>query len=540
MPMPDRKHPFALLAAMLLCARLGPLRAGDLAKYIAIDSADTQRYATGFVRDDPEQYRAIEPVQQFRAFYAPSWDLASDLPPPGNQGKQASCVAWAVGYAARTYYLKHDYSADVTQAANILSPAFIFNSLRENRGDCSTGLAISDALKLLMASGGVPLNLLPYDPKRCLDLPAPEVLARQSERFRIKGYRRVEGRNEDDVKGQIYSGNPVIFAIDIPAGFERYRGGIIDSVEDRGPAYGHALVLIGYDDRKQAYHFVNSWGTRWGEQGYGWISYRSAAALWEAGYVMEVASPPAPAPAAASGPAPAPSAVPLVPPVPAPAPAPPPQPAQIDLAAPCSQLAARAHRTPQGDDFTLSGFVGSAQDLERIRVAALRRSDVRSVDAGAVALRPWPQCEALLTLAAPLRSAHGMLITQTPARSRLLKGEHMIFEVRSPDYPSYLYVAYLQADGTAAHLLRPSGGTLTPAATLVRLGDTPGAARFRVGPPYGHEMVIALAADHALLDEALLGPIRERQLLTAYRRALLPAAGQLASAAVLTVETAEE
>jgi hypothetical protein len=514
----------------VLAAAATAAQADDVAKYIAIDPESTETHATGFVRGDAAEYRATKEVPLFRAFYPPHSDLAPDWPAPGDQGKQGSCVAWAVGYAARTYYLKHDEAADITQAQNILSPAYIYNSLRETKGDCSSGTSVADALKLLKASGGVPLDQLPYDPKQCIALPTAAVLARYAERFRIKGYRRVEGKNEDDIKGQIYSGNPVIFAIDIPAGFEHYHSGIVDSVDDRGPNYGHAMVIIGYDDSKQAYHFVNSWGTHWGEKGFGWISYRSAAALWAEGYVMQVESVPVP---------PVPPPRPVPPPTPAPAPAPHQAgPPQLELTAACGSLAAEASRTERGYDFKLSGFVASSDDLERVRRAALGRSGVAGVDVSRVSIRPWPQCEALLTLEPALRNPRGIQITQTPNKSPLLKGEHMIFDVASPDYPSYFYVAYVQADGSAAHLLRPSGSITAPH-SKVHLGDSPGTPRFRVGPPFGHEMVIALASDHPLLDEGLMGTIRERQLLTAYRRILLDPTSKVVSASILNVETAE-
>jgi hypothetical protein len=401
---------------------------------------------------------------------------------------------------------------------------------------------------LLESSGGVPLDTLPYNPSECIARPSPEVLASNSKRFRITGYRRVEGRSEDDIKGQLYSGNPVIFAIDVPAEFDHYHQGTIDSTDDRGLDFGHAMVIVGYDDDRQAYHFVNSWGTRWGEHGFGWISYRSAAALWQEGYVMEVAAPPpspgpepvpTPAPSPMPAPAPAPSPVPAPPPSPVPAPPPTPtNPSQLDLAAPCSHLTATAVRSTVGFDFKLSGFVGRPEDLERIRQSALHRPGVSSLDTTAVALRPWPQCEALLTLDPALHNGHGIAIAQTPERGHLVKGEHVTFVVRSPDYPSYLYVAYLQADGSAAHLLRPTDSGPTAPNTAIRLGEGPHAVHFKVGPPYGSEMVIALASDQPLLGEDL--PIRDRQLLSAYRRALGPGGAHPASAAVVTLETAEQ
>jgi hypothetical protein len=35
----------------------------------------------------------------------------------------------------------------------------------------------------------------------------------------------------------------------------------------------HAVLLVGFDDAKQAFKVKNSWGTGWGENGYFWIGY---------------------------------------------------------------------------------------------------------------------------------------------------------------------------------------------------------------------------------------------------------------------------
>lgn len=36
----------------------------------------------------------------------------------------------------------------------------------------------------------------------------------------------------------------------------------------------HAVVLTGYDDEKQAFRLLNSWGSNWGNNGYIWATYR--------------------------------------------------------------------------------------------------------------------------------------------------------------------------------------------------------------------------------------------------------------------------
>jgi C1A family cysteine protease len=51
------------------------------------------------------------------------------------------------------------------------------------------------------------------------------------------------------------------------------------------PQWGHAIVAVGYNDRKRikntkcnktttgALLIRNSWGTEWGDEGYGWMPY---------------------------------------------------------------------------------------------------------------------------------------------------------------------------------------------------------------------------------------------------------------------------
>lgn len=51
----------------------------------------------------------------------------------------------------------------------------------------------------------------------------------------------------------------------------------------------HAMVVVGYDDNKGAFKVLNSWGTSWGQGGFGWIAYsafktRVREALFCTGY----------------------------------------------------------------------------------------------------------------------------------------------------------------------------------------------------------------------------------------------------------------
>jgi hypothetical protein len=63
-----------------------------------------RHHATGFVEVDKDQYRSFDRVPVYRAFLPSKIDLSKKFPTPGDQGQLGSCTAWAVGYAARSYY----------------------------------------------------------------------------------------------------------------------------------------------------------------------------------------------------------------------------------------------------------------------------------------------------------------------------------------------------------------------------------------------------------------------------------------------------
>jgi len=55
-----------------------------------------------------------------------------------------------------------------------------------------------------------------------------------------------------------------------------YTGGIYNEfVASDTDGGGHAVMIVGWDDDKGAWRMKNSWGTDWGEGGFGWIAYGS-------------------------------------------------------------------------------------------------------------------------------------------------------------------------------------------------------------------------------------------------------------------------
>lgn len=52
-----------------------------------------------------------------------------------------------------------------------------------------------------------------------------------------------------------------------------YKGGVFNEKNNR--LINHVVLLVGWDDGKQAWLIKNSWGEEWGEKGFAWIKYGS-------------------------------------------------------------------------------------------------------------------------------------------------------------------------------------------------------------------------------------------------------------------------
>jgi Papain family cysteine protease len=89
----------------------------------------------------------------------------------------------------------------------------------------------------------------------------------------------------------------VIVGLRTTKAFLRLRRGEIYRNPDQFPIY-HAITLVGYDERLQAFKLINSWGQGWADGGFGWIGYETLRVEAGAAYLARVALAPSPAPSA--------------------------------------------------------------------------------------------------------------------------------------------------------------------------------------------------------------------------------------------------
>jgi hypothetical protein len=201
-------------------------------------------------------------------------------PSRANQGEQGSCVAWSSAYGAQTILMAAATGADPNTIR--FSPSYLYNQIRLE--GCQ-GSYLQRAMEAMQRNGGLPLSQYPYNDQDCERMPTSSDVqtARQNV---IHGFTRLtNGDNLDQIsvraiKEHLAKDAPVAIGMMVGQSFmqdmmgqELWRPSGMDASQ-MGMG-GHAMCVIGYDDRKfgGAFQIMNSWGPEWGKNGVAWVRY---------------------------------------------------------------------------------------------------------------------------------------------------------------------------------------------------------------------------------------------------------------------------
>ncbi|TGL31449.1 cysteine protease [Leptospira koniambonensis] len=220
-----------------------------------------------------------------------SVDLSQYMPPVGDQGQQSSCVAWSTAYATKSFqeYMerkdrgwKLSDSSGSPNYSNIFSPAFIYNQINGGRDN---GSLISDAMRIVVEKGAAPWSSMPYNERDYLARP-PQDAFNAASSYKAKEFLRIRQTDPNELKNQLALGRPVVAGIIVYENFMNLKGKEVYK-EGVGKTYGgHAIAIVGYDDSKGAFKFINSWSTQWGDNGYGYIEYRWFTKVCQSAFVL--------------------------------------------------------------------------------------------------------------------------------------------------------------------------------------------------------------------------------------------------------------
>ena len=190
-----------------------------------------------------------------------SWNDTGLLSPVKNQGRCGSCWAFSVTTSLETFMRQRNYSV------NRLSEQELVDCSTKDYG-CNGGM-MHTAFDYIIENGGL------YDNKDYKYVAETQNCSKPSNIAKVRGsniskYNFVIPNSILDMKLSVLQ-NPVTIAVDADNIYFRfYKEGIIDVPMNVSNTLNHAVLLVGYDyDEKGEYWIIqNSWGKKWGMDGF--------------------------------------------------------------------------------------------------------------------------------------------------------------------------------------------------------------------------------------------------------------------------------
>jgi len=202
----------------------------------------------------------------------PKVDLRPTCPPIVDQGQLGSCTANAIAAAHRFDQIKQKATVNFEP-----SRLFIYYNERVIEGTVKqdAGAEIRDGIKTLNQLGACTETTWPYVISKFKTKPTAkaftEALLHQSVKY------QAVTQTLDQLKGTLASGFPIVYGFTVYDSFESdavAKNGIVPMpAKTESVLGGHAVLCVGYDDTKQWFITMNSWGTGWGDKGYFYIPY---------------------------------------------------------------------------------------------------------------------------------------------------------------------------------------------------------------------------------------------------------------------------
>lgn len=196
-------------------------------------------------------------------------DLREKFGPAMDQGGLNSCACCATVGALE--YLLSQREGKWLQ----LSSLFVYYNARKISGqqDGNVPILASHAPAALLAWGACGEIQWPYNEDRFDNEPSVEAY-KIATLFEAVQYARL-GTTEE-IRVSLSQGIPAMFGSDIPRGYydEAHTTGRMPDLGKAGGApSGHAMLIVGYDDRDKSWIVRNSHGVQFGEKGYVRVPY---------------------------------------------------------------------------------------------------------------------------------------------------------------------------------------------------------------------------------------------------------------------------
>lgn len=246
--------------------------------------------------DDWKMEQAIEKGYLKENFKLPkSVDLRRDWWPVGNQGSTGSCVGWSTGHSLLRY---HMVKAKKIKQDEKISVRFIWmasKEMDEYREYPTTfiddaGTSLKQALITAKKVGALKADILPFKGKMAK---IPESKFKETAaKLKITAYFNLIDRKKDKInmfKNWLAQRGPILTCLDVDSSWDNLMKNGKDTMEKymkNKDERGHAVSIVGYTPT----HFIirNSWGPKWGNNGFGFASYEYVNEAFKEAYGIVV------------------------------------------------------------------------------------------------------------------------------------------------------------------------------------------------------------------------------------------------------------
>jgi len=197
--------------------------------------------------------------------------------PAYDQGDLGSCTANAFCAAFRIRStIQNKYTGFIP------SRLFFYYNERQMEGTTGedAGADVVDGESYVIGNGVCSENAWPYNTSQ-FAVPPPEVCYTQAKEYRIANCQTLLQEGSELVqamKQQLLVNEPLLIAVAIFDSFESDAVAQTGIVPMPNPANesslgGHEMCVIGFDDAKQQFLVLNSWGPSWGQKGRCFMPY---------------------------------------------------------------------------------------------------------------------------------------------------------------------------------------------------------------------------------------------------------------------------
>lgn len=212
---------------------------------------------------DERDYKYEDHFRISGSGYIESIDLRKEYDTIRDQERTQACVGFAISHYLETIFKKYNPRYNISPLYNWYYAKKKHGWEKENKG-----VWIRYGVNSIRQQGMVNFNLMPYHATTYLNPPSSLAEQNAIEWKNLITTNRLAYYNIQfsNIISSLKDGYPVLFGSWLNNSFYGNTTGIIKNTTPN--SYAHAMLIMGYDQPTNCFLVANSWGRRWGNNGY--------------------------------------------------------------------------------------------------------------------------------------------------------------------------------------------------------------------------------------------------------------------------------